>query len=221
MTGAGKHIITLMAALLVLAAGQNAYAGPEWKLKRSEEGIKVYTANTEGSNFKSVKVECTVNARLSQLIAFLMDIDRQPSWVYGSKNAKLLRKTSPLDIAFHSEVEVPWPCSNRDYIAHITVNQPAPNLVTIDSHSEPDMIPEETGKVRVRRSVAHWDITAPNAQQVNIVYTVEFDPAGSVPAWLINMFVVKGPFQSFQKLREGVSRAPYVTAHAEQIKDYL
>ncbi len=208
-------------AVLLCALHVCASAATDWKLKRNEEGIKVYTANTEGSNFKSVKVECTINTRLSQLIAFLMDVDAQPGWVYGSKSARLVRKTSAMDITFYSEVDVPWPCTNRDYVAHITVNQPAPNVVTIDSHSEPDLVPQEAGKIRVRKSAAHWEITALNAQQVSIVYTVEFDPAGTVPAWLINMFVTKGPFQSFQKLREGVSKAPYFTAHAERIKDYL
>jgi hypothetical protein len=34
------------------------------------------------------------------------------------------------------------------------------------------------------------------------VYTFETDPGGNVPAWLVNSFADKGPFESFKKLGE-------------------
>lgn len=125
----------------------------------------------------------------------------------------------PNEFIFYSQVNVPWPCTDRDYIAHITVNQPSPELVTIDSRSEPDMVPVKNGKVRVRKSAAHWDVTSLGKDLVKVVYTVSFDPAGSVPAWLANMFVIKGPFQTFQKLRDKVGLPAYRNVHFDFIKD--
>lgn len=209
----------LGAAMLLCLVYCAAYADPDWKLKRDEDGIKVFTASTETSNFKSVKVECTVNARLSQLIAFLFDVSKQHDWVYGNKSSEVIKRIGNNELIFYSEVSVPWPCTNRDYIAHITVNQRSQQGLTIDSHSEPDALPQKPGKVRVRSSVAHWEVTALTPQSIRIVYTVQFDPAGAVPAWLINMFVTKGPFQTFQKLREEISKPAYLYAHAEFIKD--
>jgi hypothetical protein len=196
------------------------YAGPEWRLRRDENGIKVYTANTENSNFKSVKVECIMNARLSQLIAYLFDVDKQHDWVYSAKNTRLLKKIGSNEMVFYSEVSVPWPCTNRDYIAHITVIQRSPALVTIDSHSEPDMLPPTPGKIRVRSSLAHWDVTPINSQSLKIVYTAQFDPAGAIPAWLINLFVTKGPYQTFQRLREEVAKPVNKNARVDFIKDW-
>jgi hypothetical protein len=54
---------------------------------------------------------------------------------------------------------------------------------------------------------------------LKIVYTVEFDPSGAVPAWLTNMFVTKGPLQTFQKLRLAVSRPAYANATVDFIKE--
>ena len=210
-----KMIITLLLSFSCILAN----AQTDWHLKRDEDGIKVYTAATPNSDFKSIKVECTVNARLSQLIAFLLDVDKQPDWVYNSKHTQLLKKIAPNEFVFYSEVSVPWPCTNRDYIAHLLITQVSPQLLTIDSHTEPNLLPEKDGIVRIKNSVAHWEITSINATTQKIVYTVRFDPAGAIPAWLTNMFVAKGPFETFQKLRTNVSNPAYQNAHVDFLKE--
>jgi hypothetical protein len=40
----------------------------------------------------------------------------------------------------------------------------------------------------------------PSSNSISIVYILEADPGGSVPAWMVNMFIDKGPFESFKKL---------------------
>jgi START domain len=208
----------LILLLLLLMLSMVANAQPKWVLKREEEGIKVYTATVDNSCFKSIKAEFTVNATPSQLIAFLLDIDKQPQWVYNTKSSRLYRKVRDNEIIFYSEVDIPWPCTNRDYIAHFTVNQVNPNLITIDSRAEPDLMPINKGLVRVRYSMAHWDIAKVNDHLQSVVYTVQFDPGGSVPAWLTNLFVTKGPMQTFQRLRTGASNPVYLNAHVDFIK---
>jgi hypothetical protein len=42
----------------------------------------------------------------------------------------------------------------------------------------------------------------PSAQTINIIYTIELDPGGSVPAWIANMFADKGPYESFSNLAD-------------------
>ncbi len=197
----------------------SSYAQTEWQLKKDEDGIQVFTASTDSSAFKCIKVECTVKASPSQLVALLMDINKQHEWVYGSKSAEVIKVIKPNEFIFHSEVDVPWPYTDRDYIAHITVNQTSPEHLTIDSHSEPDMLPVKDGIVRVRKSSAHWDVTSLGKDLIKIVYTVSFDPAGSVPAWLTNMFVTKGPFQTFQKLKNNVGQPAYRNVHYDFIKE--
>ena len=208
----------IIGSVLLSATCLSASAQADWRLKRDEDGIKVFTSDNDHSDFKCIKVECTVEATPTQLVALLLDIDRQHEWVYGSKSAQMVKKNSPNDFVFYSQVSVPWPCADRDYVAHITVNQPSPQLITIDSHSEPGLAPEKDRVVRVKKSSAHWDVVPVGSGLLKIIYTVSFDPAGSVPAWLTNMFVTKGPFQTFQKLRERVKGA-YGDSHFDFIKD--
>lgn len=189
----------------------------KWQLKKDENGVKVYTSGTENSNFKSIKVECVLKATQSQLVAFLLDISRQHDWVYGTKTSQLLKIIRPNELIFYSEVSVPWPATNRDYIAHFTINQVSPLLLTIDSHAEPGLLPVKPGLVRVQKSIAHWEVTT-IAGGLQIVYTLQFDPGGSVPAWLINMFITKGPLQTFEKLKEKAVGPEYQNTRIDFIK---
>jgi len=209
----------IMIAILFSLASTVLIAQTDWHLKRDENGIKVFTGDTPNSDFKSIKVECTVNTRLSQFVAFLLDISKQPDWVYGSKSTQLIKKIAPNEFIFYSEVSLPWPCNNRDYVAHFVINQVSPQLLTIDSHAEPDLLHEKDGIVRVKHSVAHWDVTTVNANQLQIVYTVQFDPGGAIPAWLTNMFVTKGPYETFDKLRKGVNDPAYQHTSIAFIKE--
>ena len=208
----------MLIVLVLLAGGFHAYAQCDWHLKKDEDGIKVYTSCSENSNFKLIKVECTINARLSQLVAFLLDVTKQHEWVYSNKTSQLIKKVGPNEIIFYSSVNVPWPCTDRDYISHIVINQQSPQAITIDAHTEPDLLPYKDGLVRVRKSSAHWDVTSLSSDVQKIVYTVQFDPGGSIPAWLVNMFVTKGPLQTFQKLRACVSKPENQNLLADFIK---
>jgi hypothetical protein len=189
-----------------------ASAEPLWRLKKVEDGISIYTAHTENSNFKLLKVEVTVEANINQLLAFLMDIEKQPEWVYSTKISNIVEVIAPNELIFYSEANLPWPCSNRDYIAHFVINQPKPGHVTIDSRTDPDKLPRKKGLVRVPKSIAHWDITSISNHEQKIVYTLHFDPGGVLPAWLVNLFITKGPGYTFQHLRQGVLNPQYKNA---------
>ena len=207
----------MMMVLFLSLVGTGVNAQFNWQLKKDEDGVKVYTSGTANSNFKSIKVECTVKTTQSQLIGFLLDIAKQHEWVYNTKSSQLLKTIRPNELIFYSEVNVPWPGTNRDYIAHFTINQVSPQLLTIDSHAEPGLLPVKAGLVRVQKSIAHWEVTT-TAGGLLIVYTLQFDPGGSVPAWLTNMFITKGPLQTFRKLKEEVSLPQYQNAHFDFIK---
>jgi hypothetical protein len=191
----------------------------DWKLKKDEDGIKIFLANN-GTAYKSLKVELNVEATLDQLVAFMTDIDRQPEWVYKIRASKLVKTLQPNEFLFYSEVSLPWPLTNRDYVAHIQVEQPSPGLTTIDSRAEPGYMPVREGFVRVYKSITHWEITQVSEQVQKIVYTLNFDLGGQVPPWLVNMFLTNGPSHTFHKLREGVKNPRYKDVRVAYLKTW-
>ena len=189
-----------------------------WDLKIDKDGIKVYTAKVEESSFKSVKATCDISTTLDQLLAVLMDVNRHEEWVYSTKVSKLLKKNAENDVVFYAEVKTPWPLTNRDYIAHLVATSPSPGVIVIESHAEPNDLPVNNDKVRVVHSDSRWVITTTGNNTLHIEYNVRFDPAGSVPAWLTNMFLTDGPFETFKHLRDRVRMPIYKNAHYDFIK---
>jgi hypothetical protein len=205
-------LLCLFSLMMVHADAQS------WDLKTDKDGIKIYTASVGESSFKSVRATCDVAATLDQLMAVLMDINRHEEWVYSTKVSKILKVVAENDVIFYAVIKTPWPLTNRDYIAHMTATSPSPGMVIIESHTEPNYLPENKDLVRVIHSDSRWVITSTGNNMLHIEYSIHFDPAGSVPAWLLNMFVSEGPYQTFKNLRERVQLPMYRNAHYNFIK---
>lgn len=199
---------TLLILVLIVTC-TIAHSQVIWKLRKDEDGIRMYTASTDTSEFKLLKVELEVDATSAQVLAFLKDVEQQPDWIYGVRHARMLKLVTPDEFIYYSQVDLPWPCSDRDYVAHLQVSRPVAGLTVLDSHAEPHYLPLKKGLVRVQKSIAHWEIRSLQAERQAVTYTLSFNPGGLIPACLINMFLTKGPSSTFSKFREAVTLPRY------------
>jgi len=214
-----NRLILLFVAFF-FAAGPVSYGQESWKLKSNRDNIAIYTRDVPNSPFKGIKVVCELNATLSQLVAVVMDVNTAVEWVYSTKSAVVLKQVSPSELYYYSEVNVPWPASNRDFIARLTVTQDAhTKVVTILGPVFPDYIPEKKDIVRVRHSEGKWIITPVGKDRVRVEYTLNMDPGGNIPAWLVNMFATKGPSESFRKLKVQLMKPAFAHARLAYIVD--
>ncbi len=208
------------AFLFLTLCSFSAIAQSDWKLHSSKDGIQVYTKNVPKSPFKALKTVCNIETSLSRLTAVLLDVKNTKDWVYATRVCSLLKQTSPSELFYYSEVSLPWPASNRDFIIRIAVSQdPKTKALTVIAENKPDYVPGKKGIVRIQQSEAHWLITPLANGFVKVEYTMAVDPGGLLPAWLVNMFVSKGPYQTFVKLREQVKKPMYNNIRLGFIKD--
>ena len=174
-----------------------------WKLSKQKDGINVYESEVPNSDYKGIKVECTLEGTYDKLIAVLSNVSHQKDWVYNNKTAYILKKISPDEFYYYSETFIPWPMSNRDAVVHLKINKDSlDRFLKITATGEPNYIPEKSGKVRVPKTAISWYVTMPTSKTISIVYTFEAEPGGSLPAWLVNMFADKAPYESFKKLSQ-------------------
>lgn len=214
------RVRTLATLLVSLMSWGLCDAQDSWKLKTESGGIRIFMRSVPNTAVKALKVECSINAGLSQLVAVLLDLDACDEWVYKSKSNILIKRVSPSELFYYSEVEVPWPAQNRDFIAHLIVHQNSKNkVVTVDAPCDPDMVPKKKDIVRIPRSSGRWTISPAGKNQLFIEYELSVDPGGSIPAWLINMFATKGPLETFKKLKLQVQKPEYQKAHFDFITD--
>jgi hypothetical protein len=195
-------------------------AQTDWKLKSENDGIKVYTSTVTNSKFKAIKVECELNATASQLVKVLLDVKNCPEWLYHTKVCTLVKQVSPAELYYYSEISIPWPVQNRDFVAHLTVSQnPETKVITIDGPAVNGMVPVKDGIVRVRSSKGLWVITPAKKNLLKVVYTLQLDPGGNLPAWLVNLFAAEGPMKSFQGLKIQLKKPAYQNVELPFLKD--
>ena len=184
-----------------------------WKLAADKDGIKIYTSLVPDSKIKAVRVECEVDASAKQLVALLLDVNASPEWIYHTKSCSLIKQVSPSELYYYSEVSLPWPTENRDFVAHLKVTQdPRTKVVTIDGPAVPGLVPVKKGIVRIDHSSGKWVITPLRNSHSGVEYTLHVDPGGSVPAWMVNMFATNGPMQIFEKLKLQIQKPAYKNA---------
>ena len=212
-----KRVIIVCIAVL---AGIAALGQEEWALKVNKEGIEVYTRPSKQSGVKALKVCCVLPATLSQLVAVIMDVNTGADWVYSTKSSFLLKKISPAELYYYSEVHLPWPASNRDFVGHLIASQdPRSKAVTVDGLMAADYAPVKKNIVRVTHSVGKWLIVPAKEKTVRVEYVLEADPAGSIPTWLVNLCITKGPLETFRNLKMQIQKPAYQNVHLPFIMD--
>jgi len=178
-----------------------------WKLKKSKNGIEVFTRTMEGSKFKEYKTVCEINASPQELIDILIDVEHYQVWMAYVKNAEQLEKKGENEFYVYSEVIVPWPFNNRDGITKSIVKRNmATGIDSVEIIMIPDFIPEKEGIVRMPCGRGLWIFTPLDDGKTKVHHQFGGDPGGNIPAWVVNMFLVDGPYKTMLGLQEVVSK---------------
>jgi hypothetical protein len=205
---------------MIILCGNLCASAQDWTLKKDDNGIKVYSRSSERSKYNQLRVEMTVQTSLSSVAALVLDIGNYPNWSFNTKQTSILKTVSPSELYFYSEIRSPWPASNRDLAIHLAVTQDANSkIMTIHAVELPNYVPVKDGLVRVPMSDEIWTVSPAGSGLIKIDYRITLDPGAGTPAWLINMFSVKGPFETFSHVKEQLKIAKYKDARLSFIKD--
>jgi hypothetical protein len=201
--------------LMMIVQVISAFAQEDWKLQKDKDGIKVYSAAFPDSKIRAIKVVASYEASPGEIADLVMDVNTATEWVSHLKSSSLIKSVSQNELYYYAEVSLPWPVANRDFVAHLTRYENAQTgTITIEGPAVAGMTPEKKGIVRINNSDGKWIITPLGNNQVRVEYSLHVDPAGSIPAWLVNMFSGETPLQIFENLRQELKRSPQGNAPA-------
>ena len=84
--------IATLGFLILVTLTLTATSQYNWKLSRDKDGIKVYESDTKNSDFKSIKVECTLPGDYDKFISVMDDVSHYKDWVYRTKTLTLSKE---------------------------------------------------------------------------------------------------------------------------------
>jgi hypothetical protein len=193
-----KNIFLLVISIIGLSKTLDAQA--DCKLRKDENGIKVYTCNNDTSKFKSIKVECELHCSIEKLEHFLLDFENYIHWQFNTSESKVIKKISDSEFIYYTKIEAPWPVSDRDMVVRLRSKRSDSEL-SISANSERGLLAESKDLVRVPVSRSQWRVKEKSKDLLEINYSIQIDPGGNVPAWLVNWVCANAPLQSFQALK--------------------
>jgi len=214
--------VSLMLTLLCLAFTSFAQltADGEWKLAKEENGISVFTRESTASSFSELKMTGTFKTTMSAIIALFKDIPNYTSWVYSCTVSTSVKSGTGGEDYYYSVTDAPWPVSNRDVVVHSKVTQESSTwIVTSASTNTNGLVDKNKDLVRVPLLQSAWTLIPLKDGKVDITYHLRVDPGGLIPAWLANMTLAIGPYNTMLGLKREVAMDKYKDAQFHYIHE--
>ena len=202
-----NHILKSLILLIVfLFSYPEGPTDSNWVLEKSKNDIKVYTrsyANSEIQEFKAISLTTRSLGLLENLIN---NVEDYPEWQLNISSANILKQLDKNDLYVWYVIKLPWPFTNRDMIAHMTKSVSEGGIITYHITNAPDYIKEKENLIRIKNAEGKWRFTPMPNGEIEIYYQFYADPGGNLPEWVINMFIVDAPYQTFLNLHQRISK---------------
>lgn len=207
----------LMALILLGTAAGDDFV---WKLRKDKDGITVWTRKVPGSGSLEFRAVTEIQATMPCMLALMEDVKSYTRIFPSVKEARLLGITASRDPVLYQRINVPPPAKDRDTVVRISFEgNGKTGAVTLRMTSLWDYIPERKNIVRVKKVAGYWEFV-PDAKRgvVKVTYRLHNDPGGDLPPWLVNVAVVKRPYNVLRKLKRIAREPAYRDARPKDLR---
>ncbi len=211
--------LTIMLSIMVLAS--------EWTLVKAKNGVSVYTAEVEGSDFLAYRGETVVNASIASVVAVLYDTPNCTSWLHECSFGLTLEELSFEENYIYESYDLSFPVSDRGLILRSSLVWEDKKAV-LSVHDANDYCDKSTnprcvkvkrlGLTAIPRSKGAYTLTRLDANKTSIVWQAHTNPGGSIPTWMVNMLVVDMPYYSLLNLRTVAKEDQYKEMTKEKLQ---
>jgi hypothetical protein len=202
------HVYVIASVIAIaLATAPAAPAAAERSLILEEDGITVEEEGGPDRELPILTGTTTMSVSPDEIAAWIQAIHTYVDWQHNCEEARQIRKEGEITIGYN-RISAPWPVSDRDVVLRSTRSNLAGGSIRMDFLSTTDAnVPINKGIVRMPRLVGSYDLT-PVEGGTRVVYTVDSDPGGSLPNWLIKQASKNLPYNTLKKLRERAEAGP-------------
>lgn len=191
-----------------LLLGFNESVKTDWKLRKEDSGVKIFTRNIEGSPFEEFRGVVTIsNTTLTGVLDIIMDVKNYPKNFPNCGSAKVLVQKSKYDDIHYVTIDAPWPVADRDAIYEAsTLFSDNGKRAQVKLTPRGDFKEENKNYIRVHNGTGFWDLEEVAPNTIQVVYQFHADPAGEIPAWVANSVIVMNPLKTLESLRSLASQ---------------
>ena len=179
----------------------------DWRLARQEDGIDIYLSAVEGSSYQAFRGVTRIRASVRTLTDLQENLRVACKWLYACAEMRLLEVDGDSTWVY-LVTDLPWPARPRDIVLRVRTERLDDGTLVRHLSAEPGRIPAAPGLIRVRRLHGEWTMRPLGEKETEVTYQLQADPAGDVPGWLANQFVVDAPLITLRTLKAVAERQP-------------
>ena len=199
-----NHAFVVTATLVLLLAAPSFAAR---SVVREENGITVEEDEAPGRNLPILTATTTMAAPIQQVAAWIRATHTYVSWMHNCEEARQVRREGSVVVGYN-RIGSPWPVSDRDVVLRSTRTDLENGDIRIEfRNTTEETVPAVPGVVRMPRLVGSYDLSRVEGG-TRVVYTVDSDPGGSLPGWLVRQTSQDLPYFTLKNLRERAELGP-------------
>ncbi|MDY6903374.1 MAG: START domain-containing protein [Thermodesulfobacteriota bacterium] len=188
-------------------------ADDEWRVIKDEAGIRVQKRENPDLELKEYRVDSIFNETIGTIKAVLDDIPSAHKWFPLCPYARIIHEDGDGYRKILSLSDFPWPCKDRYvvFLSSTTRDEDAGRIVIdYQSVNETDDIGEIAEKyVRIEFVQGQWILEKIDDTHTRFTYTICADVGGSLPAWVVDVFLQDRPYEMVKNLKRFVKQPRY------------
>ena len=172
----------------------------QWSLCVNKENIKVYTRKSDSVSIKEYKVTMQVGAPIDSVLKKILDTKNLKNWSYKTTQSSLVKKINDSVSIIYMRNHLGFPVKDRDHVSKVQVIKKSDGyLVLINPFN--NFVKEKEDVIRLKKFHGFWSLKKLTDNQTEVSQQLYGDPESNIPTFLINMMIVKAPFESFKEFR--------------------
>jgi hypothetical protein len=202
---------TVITIGLVAGLAQQSMA-ENWQPRLNKDGIVVESRSVKGLKYQEFKAVTEIEGTVAQAIAILKDNSACERWLFRCKESRLVKEISNTERTFYQVTSLPFPIKSRDAIFHADTVFAENGSVRVNLKALPKLLEESKKHVRVQEAKGYYLLEPLTDSTTRITWQQYVDPAGALPAWLVNSMLTDLPFKSLGAFKKLVVQPPYTSA---------
>ena len=177
-----------------------SFAQTEWKLKKDANDIKIYTRSVPNEKLDEYKAVTTIKTSIENVLQELISAPKYYDQC-ESGISYYIKKLEDNQHLFYARKDLPWPVKDRDLITLLTVEKITDTKYKLKLESLPNAIEEREKTIRIKKLMGFWLLEKID-DSTKVTQQLFVNPEGSLPAFVTNSLLIKGPFKTFSELRK-------------------
>ena len=199
--------LTLRLTFLAMVLPGGVDAQRIWEKVKTDKGVTVWVRDEPGRSLPTFRGRGLVKGQIHHLMAVILDNARAPEWVARCRVSTQLKRYDERTTLVYSLADSPWPVSDRDTVVRVTTKTIRPqHEYRITMRSQPKGAPPVDGVVRIEQSQIYFHLTRVDDQHTRVEYSLNVDPGGYLPQWLVRLSTRSMPIDTIRELEAQAKR---------------